>query len=121
MDSISDLELESMRSTLSDVLTTDVEVYRRTSTVDPGGGSIDTWTKVHDYKCLFYGTAGVERQTPNSVVLTVTDFTFTFAIDADINQQDHLVVGVRTFNVESVGGATDGIAIGLYVRANEIV
>jgi len=109
-----------MRSTLNAVLTTNVEVWRRTSTVDPGGGEIDTWSKVHDYKGLFYGNAGVERQTPNGVVLTIMDFTFTFPVGSDIHQQDHLIVGIRTFNVERVGGSTDGIQVGLLVGANEI-
>src|SRR5436190_19299923 len=113
MQSLSQLELDTMRSTLGAVLTTDVEVWRRTTINDPGGGQLDTWAKVHDYKALFYGNTGVERQTPTGVVLTIMDFTFYFAVGSDINQQDHLKVGVRTFNVERVGGATDGIQIGL--------
>jgi len=109
-----------MRAHLLAVLTTPVAVWRRTTTNDPGGGPIDTWSKVHDYKCLYYGNAGQERQTVNNIVVTITDFTFTFPIDADINQQDHLVADGRTFNVERVGGATDGIWIGLLVGANGI-
>jgi hypothetical protein len=125
MQPLSQLELDTMRSTLNAVLTTDVEVWRRTSTVDPGGGEIDTWSKVHDYKCLFYsgstqGRGGSEQATNNNIIITTTDFVFYFPVDSDIHRQDHLMIGVRTFNVEQVGGGTDGILIGLLVRGNEI-
>ena len=113
-------ELLGMRDTLESVFTTPVEVWRRTSTVDPGGGEIDTWSKVHDYKCLFYGNAGVERQNQIGIIQTITDFTLYFKVDADIHQQDHLKINNRTFNVERVGGATDEIQIGLLVGATEL-
>jgi hypothetical protein len=120
MTPLSSKELQGMRETLADTFTTLVEIWRRTTVSDPGGGQTDTWAKVHTYPTQFYGTGGNERQLPGNIVETIGDFTFYFAVDADIHQQDHIVYGDRTFNVERVGGATDALFIGLLVGANEV-
>lgn len=113
-------ELKGMRETVGSVMTTPVEVWRRATVSDPGGGQTDTWSKAHDYKCLYYGNAGKERLTTSGIIETIADFSFTFAYDADIHQQDRLKFDGRTFEVVTVGGATNEIDTDLNVSANEI-
>lgn len=112
-----------MRDTVASLFTSIVEVWRRVSLPDPGGGTTDTYSMVHTYKCEFHGAAGTpEMSLPSPGVIVVSqNYTFRFDRLADIKLEDRLKApDGRVFEVKDTSDATEELQISLIVTANEV-
>lgn len=82
----------------------DIAVVRRVDTPDLSGGFTIVWSTVHTYHGMFMPSQVRSTERERDVrVQSVTLWTFTFALGADIVATDRLQVDGRTFEVTGTG------------------
>ena len=125
MRPLSALEIQGMQQTVAGIFTAEIQVWRRTHVIDPGGGMTDTYSLHSTVYGMYYPTAGgtAANERPlemSNQIFTTEDYILYFPARTDIQHQDRLVVEDLTLEVKSVGQTTVGLEIQMIVGADEV-